>query len=105
VGLRQNVPRINSIEDSSRNILRESHLGKPFTSSDKSGGKLRLVIDMRTVNQFMKELHFKMEGTETIKEIVQKDDYAVTYDLKEAYNHVPLHPSFQPLLGIVWKGK
>jgi hypothetical protein len=71
----------------------------------KAGGKLRLVIDMRGVNRFMKPIRFKMEGTPTLKELIVKNDFAVTYDLKEAYNHVPVHRSMQPLLGVAWKGK
>jgi hypothetical protein len=71
----------------------------------KQGGKLWLVRDMREVNRFMKPQKFKMEGVLTLKDLVVKNDYAVTFDLKEAYNHVPVHQTMQPLLGVAWKGK
>jgi hypothetical protein len=33
----------------------------------KLNGDYRLVVDMRGVNQFMKPIHFKMEGTLTLE--------------------------------------
>jgi hypothetical protein len=66
----------------------------------KSNGDYQLVVDMRGVNQFMKQIHFKMEGTPTLEQLLMKNDFAISYDLKEAYNHVPVHPTMQDLLGI-----
>jgi hypothetical protein len=56
----------------------------------KANEDMRLVVDMREVNQFMVQKHFKMEGTPTLQDV----------SLKKAYNHVPVHPTFQNLLGI-----
>jgi hypothetical protein len=49
-------------------------------------------VDMRGVNQFMKPIHFKIEGTPTLEQLLMKNDFAISYNLKEAYNHVPVHP-------------
>jgi hypothetical protein len=46
-----------------------------------------------------------MENITTVEELMEKNDYAITFDLKFAYNHIPVHKSQQPLLGIGWKGK
>jgi hypothetical protein len=43
----------------------------------------------------MKPIHFKMENTPTLEQLLMKNDYAISYDLKEAYNHVPVHPTMQ----------
>jgi hypothetical protein len=40
-----------------------------------------------------------------VEELMEKNDYAITFNLKDAYNHIPVHKSLQPLLGIGWKGK
>jgi hypothetical protein len=53
----------------------------------------------------MKHIHFKMEGVPTLIQLMKKDNYAVTWDLSSAYNHVPVHPAMQPLLGVCWKGE
>jgi hypothetical protein len=69
----------------------------------KPNGDWRLVIDTRKVNHFMKAIPFKMENAITMKDIISKGDYCISFDLKEAYNHVPVHPSMSPLLGIMWQ--
>jgi hypothetical protein len=51
---------------------------------------MRLVVDMKEVNQFMVQKHFKMEGTPTLQDLLWKKNY-----LKKAYNYVPLHPTLQ----------
>jgi hypothetical protein len=70
----------------------------------KSNGDYWLVVDMRGVNQFMKQIHFKMEGTPTLEQLLMKNDFAISYNLKEAYNHVPVHLAMQDLLGIQYQG-
>jgi hypothetical protein len=47
----------------------------------------------------MKPIHFKMENTPTLEQLM-KNEFAIFYDLKEEYNHVPVHPTTQDLLGI-----
>jgi hypothetical protein len=71
----------------------------------KTNGDYQLVVDMRGVNQFMKLIHFKMEGIPTLEQLLMKKDFAISHDLKEAYNHVPLHPTMQGLLGIQYRGR
>jgi hypothetical protein len=46
-----------------------------------------------------------MEGIPTLKDLVAKNDYSISFDLKDAYNHLPVHPSLKPYLGICWNGK
>jgi ribonuclease HI len=45
-----------------------------------------------------------MEDIKTVKELIQPNDYAVSVDLKSAYNHVTVHPSLRPYLGFVFNG-
>jgi hypothetical protein len=60
----------------------------------KANGDMRLVMDMTKVNKFMKPITFKMEGTSTLSILLAKNDYAISFDPKEAYNHVPVHPTY-----------
>jgi hypothetical protein len=64
----------------------------------KANGNMRLIVDMREVNQFIVQKHFKMEGTPTLQDLIRRNNFAISFDLKEAYNHVPVHPAFQNLL-------
>jgi hypothetical protein len=67
--------------------------------------KVRLVVDMRKINQLGVKRRFKMEGIPTLKDLISQKDFAIPFDLKDAYNHVPVHSSLQPYLGIAWNGK
>jgi hypothetical protein len=71
----------------------------------KFGGKFRLVTDCTKVNRFMKHTHFKMEGVPTLKDLLKKNKFAILFDLKEAYNHVPVHHSMKNLLDMCWRGE
>jgi hypothetical protein len=53
----------------------------------------------------MKLDHFKMEVVPTLKDIIEKNEYTITLDLKEAYYHVPVHLSMKNLLGMCWGGE
>jgi hypothetical protein len=46
-----------------------------------------------------------MENIVILEKLLVKNDYSITFDLKDTYNHIPVHKSLQPLSGIGWKGK
>jgi hypothetical protein len=71
----------------------------------KANGKYRLVIDTRLVNCFLKKIYFKMEGIPTLIDLWERNDWAVSFDLKDAYNHIPVHPTMRPMLGIAWNNR
>jgi hypothetical protein len=52
----------------------------------------------------MVQKHFKIEGTPTLQDLIRRNNFAISFDLKEAYNHVSVHPTFQNLLGIQFMG-
>jgi hypothetical protein len=56
------------------------------TSVYSDGSKV--VTDCTRINKFMKYIHFKMEGIPTLKDLVEKKEYEITFNLKKAYNHI-----------------
>ncbi len=56
----------------------------------KKNGKLRPVLDLSKLNQFVQADHFKMETARSIRDTVQVNDWAVSIDLRDAYLHVPI---------------
>jgi hypothetical protein len=46
-----------------------------------------------------------MENIITVQELMHENDFAITFDLKDAYNHIPVHKSLQYFLGMGWKNK
>jgi len=59
----------------------------------------RMVLDMSRLNKFINCSKFKMATARTVRQVIYKEDWIVTLDLKSAYWHVLIHPKFQLLLG------
>jgi hypothetical protein len=70
----------------------------------KKNGEYRKVLNCRKLNSKMKDLHFKMEEVKTVKDVILQGDYAVSIDIKSAYNHVSVHPSLRPYLCFLFQG-
>lgn len=72
----------------------------PLTVAEKS--KLRLVIDLRHVNTFIKKSTFKYEDLQTLTEMYEQNDFFFTFDLRSGYHHIQIHESHQKYLGFHW---
>ena len=55
-----------------------------FLVPKKDGGQ-RPVINLKKLNSFINAPHFKMEGIHTLKSLLEKGDWLVKIDLKDAY--------------------
>jgi hypothetical protein len=71
----------------------------------KNDGGDRPILNLKKVNQHIAYNHFKMENLSFAKHLIQKGDYFVKVDLKDAYLTVPLHPDCSPFLQFEWEGK
>ena len=71
----------------------------------KKDGQMRPVINLRPLNQFLVHQHFKMEGMHVVKDLLQKNDWMMRIDLKDAYFLIPIDPLHQKFLGFKWQGK
>ena len=71
----------------------------------KKNGDLRLVINLKDLNQFLAFHHFKIESFQTAKDLIQKGDWMIKLDLKEAYHSVLVTPDHQRYLAFLWDGK
>ncbi len=85
------------IEDDSKGFL-----SALFVVPKKSGG-FRPIVNLKALNKFVRYEHFKMEGLETVKNLVRKGDWMVKLDLKDAYLTVPILPAHQKFLRFVWR--
>ena len=71
----------------------------------KKSGDLRAVINLRPLNQYLKTQHFKMDTLKTVLNLVKKDDWAISIDLKGAYFHVLIHPKHRKYLRFCIQGR
>ena len=70
----------------------------------KKGGSWRPIIDLRNLNKFIHKEHFKMEGIHLVENLLQKGDWAVKIDLKDAYFAVPIDQGHRQYLQFQFQG-
>lgn len=67
--------------------------------------KLRLILDMRFLNEFLADFPFVYEHLAMLADLVQPGDYAFSVDITDAYHHVEIHPAYRKFLGFQWRDK
>ncbi len=73
----------------------------PLTVAE--GKKLRLVLDLRHVNQFTFLTKFKYEGLNTLADMFDSGFFFFTFDLESGYHHIDIFEPHQKFLGFSWK--
>ena len=58
----------------------------------KPNNKWRPILDLSTLNQFLRSEPFKMETPESIRTSLQQGEWVTSIDFKDAYFHIPIHP-------------
>ena len=61
----------------------------------KQLGGWRLVIDPRTLNEYLTKMTFSMDTLMHIKEAAHQGTWAASLDFSDAYHRVPIHPDSQ----------
>ena len=75
-----------------------------FPGQEKRGGQ-RPVLNLKALNQFVQVEHFKIEGLHLLPDLIQREDWMIKLDLKDAYLQVPVHEAHQCFLQFAWEGK
>lgn len=92
----------NLLEKDAVEIVQKTHIQTGFYSTlflvEKKNGKLRPVINLRPLNQYLKKQHFKMDTMTKVLNLVKKGDWACSLDLQDAYLHVPIFPKHRKYL-------
>ena len=64
----------------------------------KKNGKMRLVIDLSLLNQWLACPTFKMDHAQVVRDALSPGMWATSIDLSDAYLHIPVHEAFWPYL-------
>ena len=81
----------------------DGFISSMFAIHKKTGG-WRPIINLKNLNSFIRYKHFKMEGIDCVKYLLQKGDWMVKIDLQDAYFLVPVSPRFFKFLRFFWNG-
>ena len=66
------------------------------------GKKLRLVIDLRHVNNYLVKPIFKYEDLRSLSQVLDEGHWFFSWDLKSGYHHVDICLDHQKYLGFAW---
>ena len=70
----------------------DQFVSRIFEVPKKSGGH-RLVLDLKDLNQYLKKIHFKMEGLLDIASLISCGDFLASWDLQDAFLTIAMHSS------------
>jgi len=71
----------------------------------KKGGERHPIIHLKPLNRFIPHVHFKMEGIQSLRELILPGDFMIKLDLKDAYFSIPIHTTQQRFLSFMWEGQ
>ena len=76
----------------------------PIFITPKKDGDVRLIINLKKLNESVENFHFKMDSIHTALKLITKDCWMASLDLKDAYCSVLIHPESQNVLKFSYKG-
>ena len=79
------------------------HVVNPLSVSVQPSGRLRLILDLRHVNNYVRKHNIKYEDWKTALTYFHKGCFMISFDLKSGYHHIDIHPGSQTFLGFAWK--
>ena len=77
---------------------KEKEFVSPIFMSHKNNGGIRLILNLKQLNKNIEYHHFKMESINTILNLITKDCFMASIDLKDAYYSVKSSENFQRYL-------
>ena len=79
------------------------YICSPLSVVSNSEGKLRLVLNLRHLNQFLRKDKFKYEDLRVATLLFEKEDFLFKFDLKSGYHHLSIFEEHQKYLGFGWE--
>ena len=57
----------------------------PIFVTSKSDGGYRLILNLKSLNEYIDIKHFKMHGLKAILKLVERNRYIIVLEIKDAY--------------------
>lgn len=71
----------------------------------KPDGTRRPILNLKNLNLFIENPHFKMETIKTASQLISLNCYMAVIDLRDAYHAIPINKHSQKYLKFIWRGK
>ena len=84
-------------------VIEKPYICSPLTVVENAEGKLRLVLNLRYLNQFLSQVKFKYEDLKVALLMFARDDFLFKFDLKSGYHHLDIFEPHQKYLGFAWE--
>ena len=78
------------------------YIVNPLTVAQNKGGKLRLVLDLRFVNPYVKLDRVKFDDWQVASQYLILGGFMFGFDFKSGYHHIDVHKNYQKYLGFSW---
>jgi len=75
-----------------------------FSTPKRSGG-VRIILNLKPLNQDVIYKHFKMENLFSVLKLMEKNCFMASIDLKDAYYSVNIHESYRKYLRFLWNDR
>ena len=98
----ENMLKAGAIQESSRKDLVLSSI---YTVPKRDSDKRRPVINLRWINNHLREKRFKMTTMRDVKASITKGCWMAKIDLKDCFWQVPVTKKDQKFLAFSWRGK
>ena len=84
-------------------VAQKPYICSPLSVVANAEGKLRLVLNLKYLNQFLHKVKFKYEDIRVALLMFTKEDFLFKFDLKSGYHHLVIFEPHQKYLGFAWE--
>ena len=86
-----------------KKVIEKPYICSPLSVVENAEGKLRLVLNLRYLNQCLNQVKFKYEDLRVALLMFTQEDFLFKFDLKSGYHHVDIFEPHQKYLGFAWE--
>ena len=73
-----------------------------FLRDKQDGTQKRVILNLKRFNDYLDKIHFKMESISQIISMIQPGCWMASFDLKDAYYSVSVHPKHRHYFKFLW---
>ena len=99
----ENLEKLGIVEQSK--IEPGDWVSNIFARPKKDKNKVRILLNLKSLNKKVRYTHFKMGGVQEVLDIIRPGSYMVTIDFTHGFYSLKVHPSSEKYLKAVCLGK